>query len=91
MSPFPPVARLNKHYRENTLKNYESNKEYKKSQAYKTKRNVKCRKLYNLYEEHHEEVKYQKISCYLNLEAEAREKNNLNTIIPNQVIKHYHI
>ena len=31
------------------------------------------------------------ISCYLNLESEAREKNNLNTctIIPNQVIKHF--
>ena len=78
--PFPLEARLK------IQKDYESNKEYQKSQAHKTKRVMKRKKLYKPNEGHQEEVKYQK--NIMLLESRARGKN---TIIPNQLIKHFHI
>lgn len=57
---------------EKIQKDYESNKEYQKSLAYKKKRVVKRKKLYKLYEEHQEEVKYQK--NIMLLESRARGK-----------------
>lgn len=41
-------------------KNHETSKKYQKSTLYKTKRVVKRKKLYKLYEKHQEEIKYQK-------------------------------
>ena len=58
-APIPSGGQV-KQTLEKIQKDYESYIEYKKSQAHKTKRVMKRKKLYKLYEGHQEEVKYQK-------------------------------
>lgn len=57
-------------------KNHETSKKYQKSTLYKTKRVVKRRKLYKLYEKHQEEVKYKKNIMLSEARARSKMKKN---------------
>lgn len=61
---------------QNIQKNHETSKKYQKSTLYKTKRVVKRRKLYKLYEKHQEEVKYKKNIMLSEARARSKMKKN---------------